>query len=33
MTLEFTRYNTNTGTLTTKMFGDVVSKARKLAKT
>jgi uracil-DNA glycosylase len=31
MTLEFTRYNTNTGMLTRKMFEDVLTKAKKLA--
>jgi hypothetical protein len=31
MTLEFMRYKTNTGRLTTAMFEDVVSKAKGLA--
>jgi len=31
MTLEFTRYNTNTGALTTEMFEEVVGKAKALA--
>jgi hypothetical protein len=32
MTIKGSRYNTNTGVLTTEMFEDVVGEAKKLAK-